>query len=102
MAAEMRGLSDGSRSVELAPRSDGARYRRLSLQAGADGSLVLLSHDLGNGEGAEWGLDDEEITVTLQPEAVARLALALVAERLQGRTNPAATLVELCDEHDVA
>jgi hypothetical protein len=86
---------------ELTPRSDGARYRRVALALEA-GDLVLSSHEMGASLEAAWGLDDEEITVRIGADQLARLALGLVAERLAGGDDAARVLAELCDEHGVA
>jgi hypothetical protein len=89
-----------SGTIELAPRSDGARYRRVSL-ALEDGALVLTSHEMGASLEAAWGLDDEEITVRIAPDQLARLAQALIAERLAGGDDAGAVLGELCEEHGI-
>ena len=86
--------------VELTPRSDGARYRRVALALDG-GDLVLSSHELGASLEAAWGLDDEEITLRIAPDQLARLALALVAERLAGGEDAVQGLSDLCDEHGV-
>jgi hypothetical protein len=87
--------------VELAPRSDGARYRRVSLALEKDGALVLTSHDMGASREAAWGFDDEEVTVQIAPDHLAQLALALVAERLAGGKDAVQQLNELCEEHGI-
>ncbi len=86
--------------VELTPPSDGARYRRVALVL-EGGDMVLSSHEMGASLEAAWGLDDEEITVRIAPDQLARLALALVAERLAGGEDAAQALSDLCDEHGV-
>lgn len=88
------------RTLELAPRSDGARYRRVAL-ALEGGGLVLSSHEMGASLEAAWGLDDAEVTLQIAPDQVARLALALVADRLAGGDDAVRALAELCDEHGV-
>ena len=93
-------MATRSSPVELTPRSDGARYRRVAL-ALEGGDLVLSSHDVGASLEAAWGLDDEEITVRIAPDQLARLALALVAERLAGGEDAVQALSDLCDEHGV-
>jgi hypothetical protein len=70
--------------LELAPRSDGARYRRVTLAVERNGSISLNALDVGAGPAAAWGLDDEEVTLSVPPEQVARLAAALAAEVLKG------------------
>lgn len=87
-------------TLELAPASDGARYRRVFLALEADG-LLLSSHELGASLEAAWGADDEEVTVQIETRELARLALALVAERLAGGQDAVRALTELCDEHGV-
>lgn len=87
-------------NIELTPRSDGARYRRVAL-ALEGGDLVLSSHETGASLEAAWGLDDEEITVRIAPDQLARLALGLLAERLAGGDDAVRALSELCDEHGV-
>jgi len=91
--------------VELAPRSDGARYRRVSLALEADGALLLTSHEMGASLEAAWGLDDKEITVRVAPDQLARLALALalalVAGQLALGKDAVQALSDLCEEHGI-
>jgi hypothetical protein len=86
---------------ELAPRSDGARYRRVTLIVEHDGALSLNQHQMGAGPGSEWGLDDEEVTLTVPPAHVARLALALAAELLRGDAGDLQQLSQICEANDV-
>jgi len=51
-------------SIDLAPRSDGARYRRVTLLLEDDGSVTLRSHEMGAELAAPW-LDDDEVTLAL-------------------------------------
>ena len=93
--------------MELAPRSDGARYRRVSLALEADGALLLTSHEMGASLEAAWGLDDKEITVRVAPDQLARLALALalalarVAGQLALGKDAVQALSDLCEEHGI-
>jgi hypothetical protein len=87
--------------IELAPKSDGARYRRITLELEADGAVFLRSHAMGAAFEAVWGVDDEEITVRLPAAEVARLALALIAEQLAGERDAARALIELCETHEI-
>lgn len=87
--------------TDLLPKSDGARYRRLTLTQERDGALVLLWHDLGGGPGAAWGLDDEEVTLRVPAAQVGRLALALATELLKGRTDAVAALSAICEDYGV-
>jgi hypothetical protein len=86
---------------ELAPRSDGARYRRVTLAVDRDGALTLNAHDMGAGDADAWGLDDEEVTVIVPPEQVGRLALALASEILEGGDQAVKRLTEICQANDV-
>jgi hypothetical protein len=90
------------RRLELVPRSDGARYRRVTLGVEPDGALTLSVLDLGAGEGAEWGLDEEEVSLSVPPEQAARLALALAAEILKGGNDALKQLAEICEANDVS
>jgi hypothetical protein len=87
--------------LEIAPRSDGARYRRVTLAVERDGAITLNVHDRGAGPGAEWGLDDEEVTLSVPREQVGRLALALAAEILRGGKDNVNKLAEICEANDV-
>jgi hypothetical protein len=87
--------------LELCPRTDGARYRRVTLTLERDGSLVLRSHEMGGSLEAAWGLDDDEVTVSVPSEAIGRLTLALAAELLKGGKTAVDRLTEICDAHDV-
>jgi hypothetical protein len=86
--------------LELAPRPDGARYRRVTLTVEHDGVVSLLSHERGADLRAAWQ-DDEEVTLSVAPDHVARLAAALAAEILSGGRDAIARLAEICEEHDV-
>jgi hypothetical protein len=90
------------RRLELAPRSDGARYRRVTLAIEPDGAVTLNVLDLGAGAGAEWGLDEEEVSLSVPPEQVGRLALALAAEMLKGGKDAVKQLATICEANDVS
>jgi hypothetical protein len=87
--------------LELAPRSDGARYRRVTLAVDCSGSVTLNAHEMGAGAEAAWGLDDEEVTLSVAPEQVPRLAAALAAEILRGGQDAVARLAQICESNDV-
>ena len=87
--------------VELAPRSDGARYRRVTLTVEVDGGVTLSSHEMGADARAAWGLDDEEVTLSVAADQVAALALALAAEILKDGQGATARLAQICEDHDV-
>lgn len=89
-------------ALELSPRTDGARYRRVTLTLQEDGALVLQSHEMGGSLEAAWGADDDEVTVSVPPEAIGRLTLALAAEFLKGGRNAVDRLAEICEAHDVS
>jgi hypothetical protein len=88
-------------TLELSPRTDGPRYRRVTLTLERDGTLVLRSHEMGGAPEAAWGVDDDETTVSVPPEAIGRITLALAADLLQGGRGAVDRLAELCDAHDV-
>ena len=87
--------------IELTPRSDGARYRRVSLVIEPCGALVLRSHEMGASQQAAWGLDDDEVTLSVAADDVSRLAMALAAEMLKGGKGAVARLAERCEDYDV-
>jgi hypothetical protein len=87
--------------LELAPRSDGARFRRVTLIVERDGAISLNAHEMGASQGAAWGLDDEEVTLSVGREEVGRLALALAAEILGNGRDAMKRLAEICEAHDV-
>ena len=91
----------GWQTIELAPRSDGARYLRVTLLIEPDGALVLRSHDMGATQEAAWGLDDDEVTLSVPAGQAGRLALALAAEFLAGGADAIVRLAELCEARDV-
>lgn len=88
-------------TIELAPRSDGARYRRVTLRIEPDGALTLQSHEMGAGREAAWGLDDDEVTLSVPAGRVGRLALALAAEVLANGAGAIARLADICEAHEV-
>ncbi|HWD67479.1 MAG TPA: hypothetical protein VG227_05905 [Caulobacteraceae bacterium] len=83
-------------TIELAPRSDGTRYRRVTLHIEPGGALVLRSHDMGAAPEAAWGLDDDEVTLSVPAGQAGRLAPALAAELLAGGADAIARLADLC------
>jgi hypothetical protein len=87
-------------TLELAPRSDGARYRRVTLTVAGDGAVTLRAHEMGAGDLAAWQ-DDDEVTLSVAPGQVARLALALAADILAGGDDAVARLTRICEDHDV-
>jgi hypothetical protein len=88
--------------LELSPRRDGARYRRVTLAVADDGSLVLHTHEMGASLEAAWGVDDDESTLSVPANQLGRLALALAAEVLKGGDDALARLREICEDHDVS
>jgi hypothetical protein len=88
--------------LELAPRSDGSRYRRVTLAVEANGSITLSAHEMGASPEAAWGLDDDEVTLSVAPGDVARLAAALAAEILKGGADAVNRLAEICESNDVS
>jgi hypothetical protein len=87
--------------LELTPRSDGTRYRRVTLSVEGDGALAMDSHEMGAGPNDAWGLDDNEVTLSVAPDDVGRLALALAAEILKGGKDAASRLADICEANDV-
>jgi hypothetical protein len=87
--------------LELAPRSDGARCRRVTIAVRGDGAITLNAHDMGAGPADAWGLDDEEVTLSVAREHVGRLALALAGEILKGGNDSVQRLTEICEANDV-
>jgi hypothetical protein len=90
-----------SQRLELAPRSDGARYRRVTLAIARDGAIVLSAHEMGADPRAVWGLDDDEVTLSVPRDQVGRLALALGAEILGGGGDAVRRLAEICEDHQI-
>jgi len=88
--------------VELLPRSDGDRYRRSTLFVEQTGAITLNAHEMGASLEAAWGVDDNEVTLTVAPEHVARLALALAAEILKGGPASVTRLEEICKANNVS
>ncbi len=88
-------------AMELAAKSDGARRLGVRLELEADGALVLTSHATGAATEAAWGADDEEVCVRIEANEAARLAFALLVDRLRGRPDVARLLIDLCQAHDV-
>jgi hypothetical protein len=88
-------------SRELSRRSDGARYRRVTLTIEGSGAITLNAHEMGGGADAAWGLDDDEVTLSVPADQVARLALALAAEILDGGKDQVSRLAEICEANDV-
>jgi len=88
--------------LELSPRRDGPRYRRVTLAIADDGSLVLHMHEMGASLEAAWGLDDDEATLSVPADELARLVVVLAAEVLKGGDDALARLNGICEAHDIS
>jgi hypothetical protein len=97
----MTGAAPYPDRIELLRRSDGPRYRRVTLIVERSGALALNVHEMGATLEAAWGADDEEVTLSVSPDEVGRLALALAAEVLKGGADAVARLGDICDSNDV-
>jgi hypothetical protein len=102
-AARVRALEIAPAQLRrsLLPRSDGLRYRQLTLVLGDDGEISLTDHQMGASLEAAWGGDDNEVSLTIPAEAAARLAFVLLAARLDGRTDAREQLAALCEQYGV-
>jgi hypothetical protein len=80
---------------------DGARYGRVDLRLLADGGLEIRRHEMGAGDCDAWGLDDHEATLRLSPGAVARLAIALLAERYAGAPDALEAVKAFCEDEGI-
>jgi hypothetical protein len=81
--------------------SDGARYERVDADASPDGAVVVRRHEMGAGELAAWGVDDDETTLEIPANTVVLLALALIRARYRGRRNAFAELQDFCKANDI-
>ncbi len=81
--------------------TDGARYGKVEVRLSDGGGLEITRHEMGGGERAAWGEDDEEVTLELDVADVAKLALALLTERYKGKQDAVEQIRDLCDAHDV-
>jgi len=88
-------------AMEISSRSDGARYRRVTLAIERNGSLTLLAREIGADAEAVWGLDEEEVTLSIAPDQLGPLALALAAEVLKGGRDAVRRLADICEAHEV-
>jgi hypothetical protein len=73
----------------------------MSLDLGGDGGVTLRFHEMGAGDAAPWGADDEEKTVRLGPGDTARVAFELLAELLNRREDGVGRLVAICNRYGV-
>jgi hypothetical protein len=73
----------------------------VTLAVEASGSITLNAHEMGAHADAAWGLDDEEVTLSVPLDQVPRLAAALAAEMLKGGKDAVARLAMICETHDV-
>ncbi len=87
--------------LELVPRSDGGRRRRVTLIVERDGAISLNKHEMGAWPSAAWGLDDDEVTLSVSRDQLGRLALALAAEILAGEKDAVGRLAALCAFNDI-
>lgn len=85
----------------LLPRSEGTRYRQLTLVLDASGGLTLTWREMGVTPEAAWGADDNEVTLHVRGEDAARLTFALLSERLEGRPDGLDDLLALCARNNV-
>ena len=82
-------------------RTDGARWGRSDVAATDQGGLDITHHDMGASDRAPWGEDDNELSLTLTPTAVAELAIALLGERFGGRPDALQAIRAYCEDHAV-
>jgi hypothetical protein len=103
--AEVKELADDWSAVTLTDRRRRANSPiSLSVMLGVadEGSVVLRTHEMGASLEGAWGVDDDEVTLTMPADQVARLALAPAAEVLKGGDNALARLSKICEAHDVS
>ena len=82
-------------------RTDGARFGRAEVAATARGGLEITQHDMGGADQAAWGADDNELSLTLAPAAVAALAVVLLRERFGGQAGALEAIRAYCDASGV-
>jgi hypothetical protein len=87
--------------LELLRPSDGARYRRVTLAIERDGAITLHEHEMGAANDDVWGVDDRELTLSIPPDQVGRLALVLASEMLKGERQAARRLTEICEANEL-
>lgn len=80
---------------------DGARYARVDAQVTPSGGLIVTRREMGAGPRDAWGEDDHQASLELTPQAAARLAMALLAERYADRPDALEALKGFCERHAV-
>jgi hypothetical protein len=76
-------------------RHEGAASRSIQLAVSEDGAIVLDARDAA-GASPMFGDHRRHAVLTIPPEAIARLAFALLAERYRGLPNAVEAVRDLC------
>jgi hypothetical protein len=92
---------EGRRRVSLW-FTDGARYGCVDARIDRGLGLEIRRREMGAGVRDAWGEDEHEATLCLSPAAVAELALALLAERYNGRADALEAIEALCEAADIS
>ena len=82
-------------------RTDGRRYGRIDVRLAPGGGLMVRRREIGAGDLAAWGEDEHEADLELSPDAVARLALALLQDRYVGQGDALEALRDYCEARDI-
>lgn len=88
-------------SIELA-RQDGTEYRSVRLSLAEGGAIKIDAHDMGPNVERFWDHEDYEYSVAVPASAVARLAVALLAEKFTGNLGAVDAFRSFCEMHAIA
>ena len=82
-------------------RQEGEHFRSIVVRMTRDGGLEVEAQDMGKLVEEVWGDSDYEFWVKVPPEAVPRLAMALVKKIYAGRADAIDDLRALCEAEGV-
>lgn len=80
----------------------GRNPRTLVLEGTDEGGVRLTGYDRGPIVRETFGRDDYEYWLTIAPDGLQALAMALIAERALGKGDAFVSLEQLCKDNDVS
>jgi hypothetical protein len=87
--------------IDLVRPTSGARFHRVTLECQGGGALVVRSLKASQTAEPAWGFDDEELALSIAPEDLPRLAMALASALLMARPDAVERFKSICENHEI-